>query len=286
MIKNQLKTVLFLGILSGILLIIGRIIGGTQGLTVALFFAILMNLFSYFFSHKLILLMYRAKEVSKKENPALHEMVEEICKEADVPKPKIYIVPTDAPNAFAAGPNPKKSIVAVTQGILKLLSKEELKGVLAHEVAHVKNRDILIATIAATMASVITYIAHMTQFAAMFGGMSRDDNEGRGNVISLLLLAILAPIAAMLIQLAISRSREFIADETGAKLIKKSEPLAKALEKLESSAKSHPLRFGSDSTNHMFIVNPFRGAGKSFLTLFLTHPSTSDRCKRLRSLNI
>ena len=286
MIKNQLKTVLFLGILSGILLIIGRVIGGMQGLTIALAFAVLMNIFSYFFSHKLILLMYRAKEVSKKENHELHEMVEEICKEANIPKPKIYIVPTDSPNAFAAGPNPKKSIVAVTQGILKLLSKEELKGVLAHEVAHVKNRDILIATIAATMASVITYIAHMAQFAAMFGGAGRDEDNRGGNIFGLLLLAILAPIAAMLIQLAISRSREFIADEIGARLIKKSEPLAKALEKLESSAKSHPLKFGSDSTNHMFIVNPFRGAGKSFITLFMTHPATTDRCKKLRSLNI
>ncbi|MBI2507887.1 zinc metalloprotease HtpX [Candidatus Woesearchaeota archaeon] len=284
--KNQLKTVLFLGILSGILLIIGRLIGGAQGLAVALVFAILMNVGSYFFSHKLILLMYRAKEVSKKDNPALHEMVEEICKEANIPKPKIYLVPTEAPNAFAAGPNPKKSVVAVTQGILKLLSKEELKGVLAHEVAHVKNRDILIATIAATMASVITYTAHMAQFAAMFGGGSRDENNGGGNVISLLLLAILAPLAAMLIQLAISRSREFIADETGARLIKKAEPLAKALEKLESGAKNHPLRFGSDSTNHMFIISPFRGAGKTFLSLFMTHPLTSDRCKRLRSLSI
>jgi len=286
MIKNQLKTVLFLSILSGILLIIGRLIGGMQGLVVALVFAVLMNVGSYFFSHKLILLMYRAKEISKKDNPALHEMIEEICKEANVPKPKIYIVPTDSANAFACGPSPKKAVVAVTKGILNLLSKEELKGVLAHEVAHVKNRDILIATIAATMASVITYIAHMAQFAAMFGGGNRDENNGGGNIISLLLLAILAPLAATLIQLAISRSREFIADETGARLIKKAEPLAKALEKLEAGAKNHPLRFGSDSTNHMFIISPFRGTGRAFINLFSTHPAVLDRCKRLRSLNI
>lgn len=284
MIKNQIKTVLFLGILSGILLVIGRLIGGAQGLAVALVLAILMNVGSYFFSHKLILLMYRAKEVSKNDNPELHEMIEEISKEANIPKPKIYIVPTDASNAFATGPNPKKSVVAVTNGILNLLNKEELKGVLAHEIAHIKNRDILIATIAATIASVITYLAHMAQFAAMFGGGGRDDNRGGGNIIGLLFLAILAPLAATLIQLAISRSREFIADERGAKLIKKSEPLAKALEKLESGAKHHPLNLGTESTNSLFIVNPLRGRGQSFLHLFLTHPATSKRCERLRSL--
>jgi len=285
MIKNQIKTVLFLGVLSGLLLLIGRLIGGSQGLAVALVFAILMNVGSYFFSHKLILLMYRAKEVSKNENPELHEMVEEISKEADIPKPKIYIIPTEAPNAFAAGPNPKKSVVAVTKGILNLLNKEELKGVLAHEIAHIKNRDILIATIAATIASVITYLAHMAQFAAMFGG-GRDDNRGGGNIIGLLLLAILAPIAAMLIQMAISRSREFIADERGARLIKKAEPLAKALEKLESGAKHHPLNLGTESTNNLFIVNPLRGRGQAFLSLFMTHPATKIRVQRLRSLNI
>ncbi len=285
MIKNQIKTVLFLGILSGILLVIGRLIGGTQGLAVALIFAILMNIGSYFFSHKLILLMYRAKEVSKEDNPALHEMVEEICKEANIPKPKIYIVPTEAPNAFACGPSPKKAVVAVTKGILNLLNKEELKGVLAHEIAHVKNRDILIATIAATIASVITYLAYMAQFATMFGGANRNDERGGGNIIGLLFLAILAPLAATLIQLAISRSREFIADETGARLIKKAEPLAKALEKLESGAKHHPLRLGTESTNNLFIVNPFRG-GKAFLTLFMTHPATNIRVQRLRNLNL
>ena len=286
MIKNQIKTVLFLGVLSGLLLLIGRLIGGTQGLAVALVFAILINVGSYFFSHKLILLMYKAKEVSKNDNPGLHEMVEEISREASIPKPKIYIVPTDAPNAFATGPNYKKSVVAVTKGILNLLSKEELKGVLAHEIAHIKNRDMLISTIAATIASVITYLAHMAQFAAMFGGGNRDDNQGGGNIIGLLFLAILAPIAAMLIQLAISRSREYIADERGARLIKKAEPLARALEKLESGAKHHPLMLGTESTNNLFIVNPLRGRGQSFLQLFLTHPPTSKRIERLKSLNI
>ena len=284
MIKNQIKTVLFLGVLSGLLLLIGRLIGGPQGLAIALVFAILMNVGSYFFSHKLILLMYRAKEVSKEENPELHEIIEEICKEANIPKPKIYIVPADQANAFATGPNPKRAVVAVTKGILNLLNKDELKGVLAHEIAHIKNRDILIATIAATIASVITYIAHMAQFAAMFGG-GRDE-EGGNNIFSFLLLVILAQLAATLIQLAISRSREFIADETGARLIKKAEPLAKSLEKLEAGAKHHPLTLGTESTNNLFIVNPLRGRGQSFLNLFMTHPPSSERCKRLRSLAI
>src|SRR3989344_531519 len=284
MIKNQIKTVLFLGVLSGLLLLIGRLIGGPQGLAIALVFAILMNVGSYFFSHKLILLMYRAKEVSKEENPELHEIIEEICKEANIPKPKIYIVPADQANAFATGPNPKRAVVAVTKGILNLLNKDELKGVSAHEIAHIKNRDILIATIAATIASVITYIAHMAQFAAMFGG-GRDE-EGGNNIFSFLLLVILAPLAATLIQLAISRSREFIADETGARLIKKAEPLAKSLDKLEAGAKHSALKLGTDSTNHMFIVNPFRGKGRSFINLFSTHPDVLSRVKRLRALQL
>ena len=286
MIKNQFKTVLFLGILTGILLVIGRLIGGASGLTVALIFALLMNLGSYFFSHKLILAIYRAKEIPKSENPKLHEMVESLCNEAKISKPKIYLVPSQQANAFCAGPNPKKAILGVTQGILDLLPKEELKGVIAHEIAHDKNRDILIATIAATIASVITYLAHMTQFAAMFGGMNRDNDEKGGNVIGLLVLAILAPIAAMLIQLAISRSREFIADESGARLINNSESLAKALERLEGNNKHNPLKLGADSTNHMFIIAPFRGKGHTFLNLFSTHPPVLERCKRLRSLNL
>ena len=283
MFKNQLKTVLFLGILTGILLVIGMLIGGTSGLTIALIFALLINVGSYFFSHKLILAIYKAKEVPKSDNPELHHMIEEICEKANIPKPRIYLVPTDNPNAFAAGPNPKKAVVAVTRGILLLLSKDELKGVLAHEIAHIKNRDILIATIAATVASVITYLAYMAQFAAMFGGMGRDE-EGGNNIIGLLLLAVLAPIAATLIQLAISRSREFIADESGAKYLQNSKPLADALEKLENQNKSHPLALGGQSTNSMFIVNPFRGKGESFIHLFLTHPPSSKRIERLRSL--
>jgi len=278
---NQIKTVLLLGVLSGIVLVIGKLLGGNIGLTIALVFAIIMNFSAYFFSHKIVLFMYKAKEAPKSKYPHLHELVEEIAEEAKIPKPKVYIVPSESPNAFATGPGYKNSIIAVTEGIIGLLSKEELKGVLAHEIAHVKNRDMLISTIAATMAAVIAYIANIAQFAAIFGG--RDEEEG-GNIIGFLLMAILAPIAAMLIQLAISRSREYIADETGAKLIKNSKPLASALLKLESGGKNHPLKMGSTSTNHMWVVHPFRGQGGVFLNLFMTHPPISSRVERLNKM--
>ena len=282
---NQFKTVILLAALSGLLLLIGSLIGGASGLTVALILALIMNVGSYFFSHKLVLMMYRAKEAPKSEFPDLHKSVEEAAKAANIPKPKVYIVPSENPNAFATGPNYKNSVVAVTQGIMKLLSKEELKGVIAHEVAHIKNRDMLISTIAATIATVITYVAHMAQFAALFGGMGRDDNEKGGNIIGLLFLAILAPIAAMLIQLAISRSREYIADETGAKLIRNPSSLANALLKLDSHGKNTPMKLGDTSTNHMWIVNPFRG-GQSFVNLFMTHPPISERVKKLKELKL
>ncbi len=281
---NQFKTVILLAALSGLLLLIGNLVGGASGLTVALILAIIMNVGSYFFSHKLVLAMYRAKEAPKSQYPDLHRSVEEAAKSANIPKPKVYIVPSENPNAFATGPNYKNSVVAVTQGIMKLLSKEELKGVIAHEVAHIKNRDMLISTIAATIATVITYVAHMAQFASLFGGMGRDDNKG-GNIIGLLFLAILAPIAAMLIQLAISRSREYIADETGAKLIKSPISLANALLKLDSHGKDAPMRLGDTSTNHMWIVHPFRGSS-SFVNLFMTHPPIPERVKKLKELKI
>ncbi|MBS3155678.1 zinc metalloprotease HtpX [Candidatus Woesearchaeota archaeon] len=283
---NQFKTVILLAALSGLLLLIGNILGGAAGLTVALIIAVIMNVGSYLFSHKIVLAMYRAKEAPKSQYPKLHEIVEEVAKEAKVPKPKIYIIPSENPNAFCTGPNPKKAVLGYTQGILKLLSNEELKGVTAHEIAHDKNRDMLISTIAATIATVITYVAHMAQFAALFGGSGRDDNERGGNIIGLLFLAILAPIAAMLIQLAISRSREYIADETGAKLIKNGEPLARALEKLENYGKNNPMLLGNNPTNNLFIVNPFRGAGRAFGGLFMTHPPISERVKKLKELKI
>lgn len=281
MIKNQIKTALLLGVLTGLVLVIGQLFGGTNGLVIAFILAILMNVFSYFFSHKLILFMYRAKPASKSDYPELHKMIEEISKEANIPKPQIYIVPDKNPNAFACGPNYKHSVVAATQGILDLLTKEELKGVIAHEISHIKNRDILISTIAATIASVISYLAYMARFAPI-----NSDREEGNNIIGLLILFIVAPIAAMLIQLAISRSREYIADETGARLIKNSLPLAAALQKLESHGKQNPMRLGTDSTNQMFIVNPFRGTGRFLVNLFSTHPAVSERVQRLKSLKI
>lgn len=282
MLNNQLKTILFLGILTGILLAVGQLIGGYSGLAIAFVFAILMNLGSYFYSHKLILTMYRAKEAPESEYPDLHKLVQEISQLANVPKPKIYIIPSENPNAFMAGPSPKKAVLGYTQGILNLLDKDELKGVTAHELAHDKNRDILISTIAATIASVISYVAFMARWGAMFGGYGRDDD--RNNIIGLLVLAIVAPLAATLIHLAISRSREFIADETGARFIHNAVPLAKALEKLESYGKHAPMKLGTESTNNLFIVNPFRG--KTLLNLFSTHPNVNIRIKKLKELQI
>lgn len=280
MILNQIKTVLLLGILTALLLWIGSF-WGYNGLTIALVFVLLMNFFTYFFSDKLVLMMYGARLVTKQQSPELHEIVEDICKKANLPKPKIYVTPQEHANAFATGRNPKHAAVAVTKGILKLLTKEELKGVLAHELSHIKNRDILIATIAATIAGVISYIAMMARFAAIFG--SRDSRDS-GNALELLFLAILAPIIALIIQLAISRSREYLADESGARLIKNSTPLSHALLKLESSSKFLPLRKTAQTevTSHLFIVNPF--TAKGLFTIFSTHPLVEDRVKRLKNL--
>lgn len=275
---NQIKTVLLLGLLTALLLFIGQYFAGAQGLTVAFIFVLLMNFVTYFFSDKIVLAMYRAKEITKSQSPELHKVVDELCKESNLPKPKIYIIPTDSPNAFATGRSKSHAAVAVTQGILKLLTKEELKGVLAHELSHIKNKDILISTIAATIAGVISYLAMMARFAAIFGG-SRDRNN---NILELIFLAFLAPIIALIIQLAISRSREYLADSTGAKLVQSGKPLASALLKLEQASKRIPMRFGSESSSHLFIVNPFRR--KTLLSLFLTHPNTEDRVRKLNQL--
>lgn len=280
MVWNQIKTVLLLGALAGLLIFVGGLLGGRTGLLVGLVFAILMNFGMYFFSHKLVLAMYGAKEAPKSQYPKLHHMIEEISKKAGIPKPKVYILPTEILNAFATGRNPKHAVVACTQGILKRLNDEELKGVLAHEISHVKNRDMLVTTIAATIASVISYLAQMAQFAAIFGG-GRDEN-GRGNILGMLVIAILAPIIALVIQLAISRSREYLADESGAKTLKNPHGLASALKKLEASAHANPLRHGNQATASLFIVNPFSLRGLT--SLFSTHPPTSARVEKLQKL--
>ncbi len=282
MIGNYVKTVLLLGILTGLLFVVGGLIGGRGGLTFALIFAILMNFGAFFFSHKMVLMMYKAKESPKSQYPKLHAMVEGVSKKAGIPKPKVYIIPTQTANAFATGPSKNKAVVAVTEGIMKLLTPDELKGVIAHEIGHIKNRDMLIATIAATIATVISYVAAMARFAAIFGGGR--GNDGRSNVLQLIVLGILAPLIAVIIQLAISRSREYLADARGARFIGNGEPLARALEKLESDNKAHPMRMGSPTTSSLFIVNPF--SGQALVQLFSTHPPIIERCKRLRALRL
>jgi heat shock protein HtpX len=278
---NQLKTLILLGVLTGILLFAGQFFGGSQGLFIALLFSVLMNFGAYFFSDKIVLKMYGAKEAKKTDYKELHEMVENTSKKAGLPKPKIFIIPTNTPNAFATGRNPKNAVVAFTEGIIKLLNKEELEGVIAHELAHVKNRDILITTVAATIAGVISYLAQMSQWFFFTGHNNEREN---GNMVSLLLFAVLTPILAMIIQFAISRSREFLADETGARTIKNSKGLASALKKLESGVQMFPMRHANHATSSLFIVNPF--SAKGLISLLSTHPSTEERVNKLNSLKL
>ncbi len=283
MIINQLKTAVLLAALTGVLMWIGSFWGKT-GLAIGLAFALVMNFGSYFFSDKIVLYMYKAKPVTEKEAPKLYKIVHEVTTNAGMPMPKVYIIPTPSPNAFATGRNPKHSAVAATEGILKLLSESELKGVIAHEIAHIKNRDILIQTIAATIAGVISYVATMAQWGAMFGGLGGDDRDNGSSLVSLLVIAVLAPIIALILQMAISRSREYLADETGAKFIHSSQPLASALEKLERGNKYSPMDFGNQATSSLFIVNPFRAS--MLMSLFSTHPSTEKRIKRLKEMKL
>lgn len=279
---NQVKTVVLLGLLSGLLLIVGRLIGGTTGLLVALVFSVLMNFGAFWFSDKIVLAMYRAKPADKKTHAHLYKLVDEVVEAANVPKPKVYIIPTEAANAFATGRSPRHAAIACTEGIMKLLTDKELKGVIAHEISHVKNRDVLVTTIAATIAGVISYLAHMAQFAAIFGGGNRGSNRGGSNVFGLLTLAIITPIMAMILQLAISRSREFLADHSGAMTIKDSEGLASALSKLDKAALHHKMGFGNEATASLFIVNPLKGQG--LMSLFSTHPQLEERVRRLRAM--
>jgi len=282
---NSFKTAILLTALTALILLIGGSFGGQQGLIIAFIFAVVMNGSSYWFSDKIVLSLYRAREVKYDEAPELHGVVEGLSQQVGIPKPRVYVIPSQNPNAFATGRNPDHAAVAVTEGILRLLNKDELQGVLAHELAHVKNRDILIGSIAATLAGVIMMLASMARWAALFGGYGRDD-EGGGGVFGLIAMSILAPIAAMLIQFAISRSREYLADETGAKVSKNPLGLARALEKRSLAAKKIPLEASpatSQATAHMFIVNPL--TGKSLMSLFSTHPPTEERIKRLRAMS-
>jgi heat shock protein HtpX len=276
------KTAMLLAILTVMLVLIGGAIGGRQGMLVAFLLALVMNFFSYWFSDKIVLAMYGAQRVDESEAPQLHAIVRRLATRAGIPMPPIYLIPTDTPNAFATGRNPEHAAVAVTEGIMRILDEEELEGVLAHELSHVKNRDVLISTVAATLAGAITYLAHMAQWTAMFGGRS-DDDEGGSNPVAALLLAVLAPIAALLVQMAVSRSREYQADASGARLCRKPWELAKALEKLQMAQQVAPME-ANPATAHLFIVNPL--SGRALMNLFSTHPPIEERIARLRAMKI
>ncbi|MBM4300853.1 MAG: zinc metalloprotease HtpX [Deltaproteobacteria bacterium] len=278
--ENRIKTVLLLAGMTAFLIVIGKLLGGRTGMYLAFVLAVGMNFFSYWFSDKIVLKMYGAQEVTPADAPQLHQIVDELAREAGIPKPKVYIIPDDSPNAFATGRNPEHAAVAATEGIMRLLTPTELKGVLAHEIGHVRNRDILISTIAATMAGAIMILADMARFGAIFGMGNRDNEEGPG-IIGILVMSIIAPIAAMLIQMAISRSREYLADETGARLSHNPESLARALEKLSLGVQRAPMD-ASPATAHMFIVNPLTGS--SLMNLFSTHPPIEERVARLRAM--
>ena len=278
---NQFKTFILMLVLTGLFILVGSAIGGRNGAVYAFIFAALMNFFAYWFSDKIVLRMYRAQPVSQSEAPELYQIVGELVNKASLPMPKVYIIENDTPNAFATGRNPEHAAVAVTSGILRILSKEELMGVIGHELSHIQHRDILISTIAATIAGAISMLASMARWGAIFGvGRSDDDEGGGGNILFVLLFTMVASVSAMLIQMAISRSREYLADEGGAHL---SNPLslAKALGKLEVAAQRIPMN-ANPSTAHMFIVNPLRGGG--VLSLFSTHPPIEERIAKLEEM--
>ena len=279
---NTLKTGLLLGALTGLLMLIGGWFGGQNGVVIAFLFAMAMNFGSYWFSDKIVLRMYHAQPVSESEAPELYRMVKDLALRASMPMPRVYIIPEETPNAFATGRNEQHAVVAVTEGLLRFLSRDELEGVLSHEMTHIRNRDILIGSIAATLAGAIVMLANMAQWTAMFGGGGHDDDEGGGgNILGLIVMAMLAPIAATLIQMAISRSREFLADEGGARISGKPYSLAGALEKLSQASRALPMQ-ANPSTAHMFIVNPL--TGRSLMNLFSTHPPIEERIARLRSM--
>ena len=280
--SNSIKTVLLLGLMTGLILAIGDLFGGPQGMAIALVFSLVINFASYWFSDKIVLAMYRAREVTEAEAPELYSTVHNVALRAGIPMPRVYSIPSETPNAFATGRNPEHAVVAVTEGILRLMSREEIEGVLAHEISHVKNRDILISSVAAALAGVVMMLAHMARWAAFFGGVGgRDRDDEGGGIIGLVLTAILAPIAAMLIQMAISRSREYQADASGAKTIGNPLGLASALAKLSRANEVAPMD-ARPETAHLFIVNPL--SGRSLASLFSTHPPIEERIARLRAM--
>ena len=277
---NTLKTTFLMAMLTMLLVLAGGAIGGRGGMTFALVMAGVMNFVSYWFSDKIVLAMYGAKEVTEAEQPEFYGLVRQLATQAAIPMPKVYVIPSETPNAFATGRNPEHAAVAATAGIMRILTREELMGVMAHELSHVKNRDILISSVAATIAGAITYLAQMAQWAAIFGGGRDRDEEGGG--FGIIIMAIVAPIAAMLIQMAISRSREYGADRGGAEVSGNPLYLANALRKLEMANRQIPMGGANPATAHMFIVNPLTGGG--LMSLFSTHPPMEERVRRLEEM--
>ncbi len=278
---NTIRTTLLLGALTGLLMLIGGYFGGKSGVVIAFLFAMVMNFGSYWFSDKIVLRMYKAQKISESQAPELYGIVKNLALRGNLPMPRVYVIPENTPNAFATGRDENHAVVAVTEGITRILNRDELEGVIGHELTHIKNKDMLIGSIAATLAGAIVMLANIAQWAAIFGGVSRDDDEGGGGLIGLILMAILAPIAATVIQMAISRSREFLADAGGAKISGKPYGLAGALEKLQRASQAIPMD-ANPSTAHMFIVNPLTGG--SLMSLFSTHPPLEERIARLKSM--
>ena len=285
-LMNFLRTCLLLSILTVLLVLVGHLMGGPSGASTAFVFALAMNLGAYWFSDRIVLAMYHAKPLSEAEAPQVYRAVRELATRDRIPMPKLYLLPSTTPNAFATGRSPKRAAVAVTAGLLQLMSEEELKGVLAHELSHVKNRDTLVMSLAAAIAGAIAMLAHWARWGLMFGGR-RDDRRGSSSgvqVIALVLIMILAPLAAMLIQLAISRTREYGADDTGAHLTGNPHGLASALEKLEAAVRARPMENANPATAHLFIVNPLHAG--AIAKLFSTHPPIAERVRRLRSMRL
>jgi heat shock protein HtpX len=278
---NTLKTFILMAALTALFMFGGQALGGQSGMALALVMALGMNFFAYWYSDKLALTMSRAQEVSYDQAPQLNEMVEKLARNAGLPKPRVYIMPGHTPNAFATGRNPEHAAVAVTEGLLELLQRDELEGVIGHELGHIKNRDILISSIAAVMAGAISYLATMAQWAMIFGGGGGNDDEGRGNLVAMLVMMIVAPLAAAIIQMAISRSREYLADGTGAKICGHPVSLANALQRLEEYNHRLPMKV-NPATAQMYIVNPL--AGGTMASLFSTHPPIQERVRRLRAM--
>jgi len=281
--RGYLKTFLFMAGLIALLAIGGSFVGGYQGMVLFGSIGLAMNFAMYWFSDRIALASNRAQPVTREQLPEVYEIVERLTRKEGMPMPRVYLIPSETPNAFATGRNPEHAAVAVTEGILRILSRRQLEGVLAHELGHVKNRDILIATVAAAVAGLVASLGHMIQWAGMFGGLGGRDEEGHGGgIIGALAWAILAPIMAMLIQLAVSRSREYAADETGARMVGDPEPLAEALEQMEQANQIRPMEHAGPATAHLFIVNPLHG--RSFAALLSTHPPLEERVKRLRDM--